>query len=546
MFFLLLQYLIITSVCIAAGLLYYSFRDPGKGNFKSAPLLFLTGVCLMGMWSQLFSLFVAVDADFFGISVAILLLLLLARRKVVQHSVRLSGKGVSTNGTVLVATITLVVLVFNAGPTMMDDTESYHIQMVKWVYEFGTVKGIANLHERFGFHSSWFTLNSFFYFPWSRGNYYTALNGTVSVWMGIYLTSMAYSASDVRKKFIPYFACLILCLLAWPLIRGNAATGNYDFITVVMLFVLFTRAWQEEEMDQAEWILWPLFLCSVRLINFPVLLLTAFVVFKWMAAKNWRYVSIAIATGILFILPFAARNLMLSGYPFYPSRAFNVFNVDWKVRPQVIEYLLDYIKYYNRVNTSFMSLPETRALSTPAWIPVWFKFLFSYDKLILIPGIIGYLVALMQLRGLSAQRKYLLLVMFAQLIAWFWIAPDPRFVYGPLLCGFFLAVYYGAQKVQTNRMVQTACSVVLSTAIIVYSGFKLRDEAFQNFISPRSLPVPPVTEVRLQHIKLQIPSPILNNWNPRCYDLPLPCLYVVDSALQQRGSSVRDGFRIKN
>ena len=43
-----------------------------------------------------------------------------------------------------------MVLTLNAGPTVMDDTDSYHIQMVKWIQEFGSVPGIANLHLRFG------------------------------------------------------------------------------------------------------------------------------------------------------------------------------------------------------------------------------------------------------------------------------------------------------------------------------------------------------------------------------------------------------------
>ena len=49
-----------------------------------------------------------------------------------------------------------MILVLNAGPFRMDDTDSYHIQMVKWIQEYGSVPGIANLHLTIWFNSSWF------------------------------------------------------------------------------------------------------------------------------------------------------------------------------------------------------------------------------------------------------------------------------------------------------------------------------------------------------------------------------------------------------
>jgi hypothetical protein len=43
---------------------------------------------------------------------------------------------------------------------------------------------------------------------------------------------------------------------------------------------------------------------------------------------------------------------------------------------------------------------------------------------------------------------------------------------------------------------------------------------------------------------LHIPEKILNNWNPRCYDIALPCLYQVDPRLRARGKTVKEGFKL--
>ncbi len=74
----------------------------------------------------------------------------------------------------------------------MDDTSSYHIQMVKWIQEFGSVPGIANLHLRFGFNSSWFTSIALFSYPVSGLNIYSSLNGLLSIWTGYFLLEKVF------------------------------------------------------------------------------------------------------------------------------------------------------------------------------------------------------------------------------------------------------------------------------------------------------------------------------------------------------------------
>src|SRR5690606_29625386 len=84
----------------------------------------------------------------------------------------------------------LLILILNAGPTMMDDTESYHIQLVKWIKEYGTVPGLVHLHERFGFNSSWFISIAGFIPSGGNVNYFTILNGTLSLWLSAYFIGL--------------------------------------------------------------------------------------------------------------------------------------------------------------------------------------------------------------------------------------------------------------------------------------------------------------------------------------------------------------------
>jgi hypothetical protein len=72
-----------------------------------------------------------------------------------------------------------------------------------------------------------------------------------------------------------------------------------------------------------------------------------------------------------------------------------------------------------------------------------------------------------------------------------------------------------------------------------------KDPAYRNLVKPHPLPVPEYRIVRIDGIDLRIPGKILDNWNPRCYGLPLPCLYRVNPRLHSRGKDIRDGFRLE-
>jgi hypothetical protein len=55
----------------------------------------------------------------------------------------------------------VLVLYYAASPLKNVDTEGYHIGMVKWSTLFPAVPGLANLHGRFGFNSSFLVFGAF-------------------------------------------------------------------------------------------------------------------------------------------------------------------------------------------------------------------------------------------------------------------------------------------------------------------------------------------------------------------------------------------------
>jgi hypothetical protein len=562
MFFICIYHIVVTLICLITGAQFYSSR---KGqDAKKKPVIFypITGLIIVTTIAQSVSLVLPLNGYLFFAFVFVLALCSLWRKEkvaLILGPLLQNLKKISLPIVVLMVVVWFAILVLNAGPTRMDDTESYHIQMVKWIREYGTVAGIANLHERFGFNSSWFSSISFFLPLSNRINFYTALNGTISFWLGEYFIVRSYFSVQ-RNGFristleLGTLLIFVLSLLCWPMIRGNSTSANYDFITAFLLTVLFTetvatlRSGKKLSFED-EYFLWPVYLFTVRIINFPLLLLSFSAIFIIIKAGQWKKFWIYTAISVFLVVTFVGRNIMLSGYPFYPSTALNIFDVDWKVDEQTQTNLLTFIKYFNRVNTMFMAIDDTKKITFPSWTITWFRHLFSYDKIIVVPGLLGGFSGIFLLKKLSGafEIRIFIVVLFLQLISWFFIAPDPRFVYGVFLCNTLLMfILFGKNKtfLITKKFFFSLC-FICSFTILSYGSLKLvKNVNYRNFLLPASLPEPAVKEVTINNITLRIPEKIFNNWNPRCYATQLPCLYIVNPKLELRGVTIKDGFRI--
>lgn len=554
---LFLIHILITLSCLWAGFIFSTIIIKNKET-KPLVVYAINGLILFTLASQLAVLFMPVNIYFFSLILLILILYSVLNRKLFSQFCQLAIKEISSvpfMAKVLLGLIWLMIIVINAGPVIMDDTESYHIQAIKWIQEYGSVPGIANLHSRFGFNSSWFTSIAIFNFP--QGELFTGLNGALSLWFSYYIIISIFSLRDEKNNSIavPLLFVLALSLIIWPLIRGNVANTNYDFITTLIVFVLFIESFLKNKslLWSPEWILWPAYLFTVRIINYPLLLLSIVGIYYLIKSGKWKLLIASITCCILLVIPFLARNVIISGYMFYPAPYFDVFNVDWKTDPQITEQLLQFIKYYNRVNTTFLDTDQTAALGSTGWIPAWFHYMYWYDKLILVPGIAGLLLAFISLfkKRISTSFAYraFVLTAFIFCLSWFIIAPDPRFIYGWLLGGVFFLISYILELFHLNARLNKTVPVLLiafALGIVSYTIKKIiQQPEYRNWMVPAALIQPPVKEVMIDGIVLRIPGKINNNWNARCYATPLPCLYHVDPRLKAKGKKIREGFRIE-
>ena len=546
---LIFYQIIITLSCLWSGILFYKFF-PQKNESRPIIYYLITGLILLTSLTQIIVLFFPINAyTRFGL-LGLLILLSIIKRKNTKFfipEIKLSAS------LVLLFIFWAVILLTNAGPTMMDDTESYHIQSIKWIQEYGSVPGIVNLHERFGFNSSWFSSVALFSFSSKTTGGFTVMNSVISLWLCYWFVekfNQFQKENNLQAAFAIHLV-FIVCLLFWALIKGNATTTNYDYITTTIVLLLFTEVFfTEKTSPRIEWIIWPAYLLTVRLINYPLLLLSLFAFILFIKQKQTRQLLLPIVYCLLLIIPFLIRSIIIAGYPLYPASFFDFTNVDWKPDPQITERLLEFIKYFNRVATTYFDIEQTKALGS-AWIPAWFQHLFPYDKILVLAAFTGISFTVIKLRSQKNDYRKLIItgLMILWLISWFIIAPDPRFVYGILLFGIFLFEYQLSSFVNDFRSIKfllNALVILMIAGLSYYLVSKpLKHKEYRNWISPLQLPQPPVKEFVIDGITFRIPEIIYNNWNKRCYGTELPCLYEIHPRLKPRGKNIRNGFRLE-
>jgi hypothetical protein len=562
MLYLLLMYVIISGVCFLAGTLFYLLVHKPMIDViavkRPVVVYLLTGLMVLTGIGQCLVLFTPLTALLSSLVMAAVLIMSFFFRKRLQpafESLRifkqLPGKIIAWAG---LGMLLFMILVLNGGPTMMDDTESYHIQMIKWAQQYGTVPGIANLHLRYGFNSSWFIAVGLLSPQFPGINTYVVLNGLVSCWACIYLLEklvlfFPQGLSPLsRNQQLALLLLLVSCLFCWPMLRGNTTTCNYDFITTLCVVVLFVEtAFAERLSLSMEWLLWPCFLFTIRIINFPLLLLAIVALWQLISRKQWRSAFLYSIAGVVLVVPFLIRNVMLSGYPLFPSMAFDLFPVDWKADRQMMTNIVEYIRYFNRVNSQHQAIAITKSQGFPYWIASWYRFLSTSDRVLVTLSLACYSFCLFRWKYLRTQLSSSVLPFFVvlslQLVSWFLIAPDPRFVYGALLCGILLACLAMPPYQFLSRKMMATGFMITCAACFVYAAVKMyRVPSYQNYTLPYRLPEPPVETIRIDHIEMRIPKKILDNWNARCYGTQVPCLYRVHPALRARGHTISDGF----
>ena len=149
------SFLVVYAVCgMLSGVLGYRVREPVS--------MVGVGLVTITVYAQAFSLFYKVGAAANLVLALVCLVIALAARQQITVYI---GRSWQDSGAVWKAVwaVSIVVWCFCTSRGYMHyDSDLYHAQSIRWIEEYGVVKGLGNIHVRFAYNSSFFALSALY------------------------------------------------------------------------------------------------------------------------------------------------------------------------------------------------------------------------------------------------------------------------------------------------------------------------------------------------------------------------------------------------
>lgn len=435
-------------------------------------------------------------------------------------------------------------------PPTTYDVGLYYLQTFRWTKEYPIVPGLANLHGRFGHISSHHLLAAALSAISADGNGYTWLNGLLLlVTTTLSISELAASTTSRwrRSSHSLYWIVLFLPLLSTclttdaPSATADLAIYLVEIVVVALLLRILDPAVARDSQK------WNYFLIVILgslgmtiKLSFAVFACASLAIAMWARTRPTKIRSkvqgalraqaLPMAGAAVLVLPWIFRNIVLTGYPLFPSTLLGQ-SLSWRVPKEHVTKLVMSVSAWARMPNA----PPEQVMSNWNWIGPWLRSRILRDKVALIHTALPVALGLLSLGAGAAMprtahgRKFFrvwpcLVPPIASMIFWFFTAPDPRlagsvfWVFSAVALAFFLG------KLRARPWIRVAPIFWLAVAsfLAIYPHAKRYPESLVNWSwrSPAYVPPPPaLRETFRTQSGLELSVPV----DDQCWDAALPC-----------------------
>jgi hypothetical protein len=554
----MISWIYISLICLIWGnLILKLFLGINKETAISFPIICFLGMTIIGTISFYISLFIPL---FLAVKLAIqitaiMILFKSSNRKELFTQLKKPFVDFSILDYIFLSVILLMILLLSSSRVIHPDTLNYHVFSTEIFDKCGTIPGLANLKPEFGFQSIWFSAMAFFDFPLFQAGPLFPLNGCVMSWVSIFLVSKGISkkATFTRSSFLNsgiwYLVLILFCILSWTQIRLTTSSLSPDFISAISIllsFYFFTR--QKGLVTKESFDLLAAFFSiiaiSIKLSAVPVILIPFLIIVNGITRGRWLFTGRIILSIALLLSPVIIRNILTTGYPFYPSLFGAFHSYDWKVGESEVLKFQYYITAYARFPILRINAISEYNQSFISWLPAWWRHLYMIDKTVILIITFGVLIDLSFFRkwtrSYSRRTLAALIIAITGVLFWFVEAPDPRFGTGfliPLIYfqyGFLIKNIKSLEDRYLYILINWIKYISIS-CIIIYIGYRA-----VYFFKPRQLIFPEgidYTSLIQPGCDGQIKKMIMDN-TESIPQLPDSCRNFIF-----RGKTIRQGFK---
>ena len=485
---------------------------------------------------------------------------------------RIFGSGSTRIIKVIVFLIFFVAaLFFTTEGNFFSDSGYYHEQSIRWIEEFGTVKGSVHILKRLAYNSCYFCQCALYSMRDIFSQSLHCLSGFYGILvMGYALAGFNKSIKTNAIRLAPFVYFILLC--------SEITSPASDYPLVFSVFYVAIR-WFELRDDNEEHYspyallsLFVVFLISIKLTVGCLILIVIKPAIAMIKEKRVKEIITSIMAGIIILLPYFIRNYIICGWLIYPFTKIDIFNPDWKLPMRHVQTDADEIKVWGR---GMGQLGGQVTDSIKVWLPHWWEYMSVPNRLIVASAIIVLSVYLVYrvcrfISGVirtsikknateavidNIDRYTFEAALLFSLLYWFF--ESPLFRYG--VCYIFIAMFYAIGDMlgeAWNKSVIIRVAVVLicvltmipfTNGIIEY--FKWNYECilyysdYEYFVMQEDYPRVEYGTTEINGVTFYYPKEELGQIGYHMF----PALWFNGTDnVESRGDKITDGYRYKH
>jgi len=450
---------------------------------------------------------------------------------------------------IITGIFTFAALLKSAQYPFILDNESYYIQTIKWLNEYGFVKGLANLHIFFAQNSAWHVLQAGTNFSFIT-NKINDINGFVFTLCTIYYLTEGIAFSTGKKV---YWLSFMPVLSTFPFLFLDVPSPDLPLLLITPIILHLFIEYSNSNSNFKIALLLFIFLVFIKITIAPLgILFLAGLIKK----ENIKF---ALITALPIALLWIAKNIIISGLPLYPfpylSQATN-----WAIPKSLLDLTTYQTSGYGYKRHGKL-LPEGTAMTVK--LLHWIK----QDQLAGIINKLTLVVLLTMPFVILKNNRYRLvyIALVANFLAILFTSPQFRyFLHITLAASLFIisALYNYAQRSSTLYKAITIMGCIIIFTTFLNSGLpgltSNKHHQAQSKIRMQQLLIPEgITKFPdMQFTPLKLGN--LNYYSPKdnffrygTSNGPLPCVnsaqikymkYKLAIIPQQRTGNIKDGF----
>ena len=531
---------------------FYKKKEGGGGEENSGAgldLAIVSGLCILTVYAEFFSLFTNVGGLAFSFVILACFVILFFLKKEVLFSIKKFFSKDMAIRIVIIILIAIPVLILANQPASHYDTDLYHAQSIRWIEEYGIAPGLGNLHNRLAYNSAFFSLQALFSWRFILGRSLHCVNGFVFLFFISYAICTA-KAFKYKKFFVSDFLRIVMiAYFNYSLVISSPETDHFALGLVIYIFIKWTELWEEknEEIENyAVLCLFSLLAVSVKLSAGMMVLLTIYPAYKMIITRNWKQVFKYTVAGIIIIIPFLIRNIIISGYLLYPYPEIDIFNFNWKMTPESLlrdrHEISAWGRGLNDVNRYEAGFNE--------WFPGWYNNMSKTLQKMLFLNIPAAMVGIITGAWNIARKKdinFIVIVctMIASICLWFKGAPLLRYgmcyiIMLPLfIVGYIVVILQEKWKFYTSSIIVLVAAGSYLMQPVISAGV---NSECGSFSYSQDYNVRECIKQDIGNFEFYYP---VSGDQTGYHNFPATPYKTCLEKIEMRGKSLRDGFKLK-